>query len=267
MAKYSGKGWHFQSTRHSNARKYGKAGGKYRTPIYAGDKLIGYFNIVGFKGKTLKEREDYNKKWLKKYHTEKKKHYGKTAVQLKDASWLVAGWNKDGSPFHEYFKTEPQADEFAKKKKDEQAEIRIVRLTKSKKETKEELQNKELYNKKELSEKELNLIKLRLNSGKITIQELKRITQGERYELSEAQAQKGLAWLRNKGFKMNGEPRSKSPFGYREEAVVTKPLNETKFYLTDFYEENGFHYPVYVIKNSGGAFEYYVKGGEIKIIG
>jgi hypothetical protein len=25
MAKYSGQGWHFQSTRHSNARKYGKA--------------------------------------------------------------------------------------------------------------------------------------------------------------------------------------------------------------------------------------------------
>jgi hypothetical protein len=29
MAKYSGSGWHHQSTRHSNARKYGKAGGKY----------------------------------------------------------------------------------------------------------------------------------------------------------------------------------------------------------------------------------------------
>jgi hypothetical protein len=29
MAKYSGSGWHFQYTRHSNARKYGKAGGKY----------------------------------------------------------------------------------------------------------------------------------------------------------------------------------------------------------------------------------------------
>lgn len=31
MAKYSGSGWHFQTTRHSNARKYGKAGGKYLT--------------------------------------------------------------------------------------------------------------------------------------------------------------------------------------------------------------------------------------------
>jgi hypothetical protein len=29
MSKYSGQGWHFQTTRHSNARKYGRAGGKY----------------------------------------------------------------------------------------------------------------------------------------------------------------------------------------------------------------------------------------------
>ena len=31
MTKYKGNGWHKQSTRHSNARKYGKAGGKYLT--------------------------------------------------------------------------------------------------------------------------------------------------------------------------------------------------------------------------------------------
>jgi hypothetical protein len=29
MAKYNGSGWHNQSTRHSNARKYGRAGGTY----------------------------------------------------------------------------------------------------------------------------------------------------------------------------------------------------------------------------------------------
>lgn len=29
MARYSGKGWHRQSIRHSRARKYGKAGGRY----------------------------------------------------------------------------------------------------------------------------------------------------------------------------------------------------------------------------------------------
>jgi hypothetical protein len=29
MARYNGSGWHHQSVRHSNARKYGRAGGKY----------------------------------------------------------------------------------------------------------------------------------------------------------------------------------------------------------------------------------------------
>ena len=29
MARYNSQGWHYQSTRHSNARKYGRAGGKY----------------------------------------------------------------------------------------------------------------------------------------------------------------------------------------------------------------------------------------------
>lgn len=31
MTRYSGSGWHRQSLRHSNARKYGRAGGKYLT--------------------------------------------------------------------------------------------------------------------------------------------------------------------------------------------------------------------------------------------
>lgn len=33
MARYSGKGWHFQSVRHSNARKTGRAGGTYKCSI------------------------------------------------------------------------------------------------------------------------------------------------------------------------------------------------------------------------------------------
>jgi len=38
MAKYSGRGWHFQSQRHSNARRTGRAGGNYATH----SKLLGY---------------------------------------------------------------------------------------------------------------------------------------------------------------------------------------------------------------------------------
>jgi len=35
MAQYKGMGWHRQSIRHSNARKYGRAGGKYKGQFYA----------------------------------------------------------------------------------------------------------------------------------------------------------------------------------------------------------------------------------------
>lgn len=42
MARYNGSGWHRQSIRHSNARKYGKAGGTYLTMR---DKI----NIKNFK--------------------------------------------------------------------------------------------------------------------------------------------------------------------------------------------------------------------------
>ena len=36
MAKYNGSGWHLQSIRHSNARKYGRAGGTYKKSIILG---------------------------------------------------------------------------------------------------------------------------------------------------------------------------------------------------------------------------------------
>ena len=50
MSKYSGKGWHFQHVRHSNARKYGKAGGKYVTT-----------SVFNKKGKQLKIKVPFNK--------------------------------------------------------------------------------------------------------------------------------------------------------------------------------------------------------------
>lgn len=34
MAQYKGSGWHFQTARHSRARKYGRAGGKYLHDVY-----------------------------------------------------------------------------------------------------------------------------------------------------------------------------------------------------------------------------------------
>jgi len=55
MARYSGSGWHLQHTRHSNARKYGKAGGtyvlrkkKYLVPPPAGShEFLGGYEAIG----------------------------------------------------------------------------------------------------------------------------------------------------------------------------------------------------------------------------
>lgn len=80
MARYNGSGWHRQSIRHSNARKYGKAGGTYKT-----------FDISTIKG--LKKAENFQKNLFKEYHYVEikpigfdkvkltgKKHYGEAEV-------------------------------------------------------------------------------------------------------------------------------------------------------------------------------------------
>jgi hypothetical protein len=75
MAKYNGSGWHFQHTRHSNARKYGKAGGtyvlrkkKYLVPPPAGShEFLGGYEMVkkqpereyGFDLTGFKSAEDF----------------------------------------------------------------------------------------------------------------------------------------------------------------------------------------------------------------
>jgi hypothetical protein len=70
MAKYNGSGWHRQSTRHSNARKYGKAGGTYRihTAIMKGRisriKNKDDFEQIGKEIVTLAKNDKINKKSL-----------------------------------------------------------------------------------------------------------------------------------------------------------------------------------------------------------
>jgi hypothetical protein len=73
MAKYSGSGWHKQSIRHSNARKYGKAGGTYKS----------WYNIYSPNGKfwrrmkfTKGEVKELSKGTEVKYVEAEKKHYG-----------------------------------------------------------------------------------------------------------------------------------------------------------------------------------------------
>ena len=90
MARYSGSGWHRQSIRHINARKYGRAGGKYKTlfrkiPTYKRKGKFAYEVGIDeiYKGEVIaqpehtvvwgkEEAQKVKNKFLKKY----KKHFG-----------------------------------------------------------------------------------------------------------------------------------------------------------------------------------------------
>jgi hypothetical protein len=67
MTRYSGKGWHFQHIRHSNARKYGRAGGQYTKyqkgvgwkQISTGDLNLKEWKLRNIKGEFTISMEQY----------------------------------------------------------------------------------------------------------------------------------------------------------------------------------------------------------------
>lgn len=73
MAKYNSKGWHFQTVRHSNARKYGRAGGTYS------NTRLKNLDISG------------------KYYSMRWKSDGKQDLSLSLGNLSDAGWYWNGS--------------------------------------------------------------------------------------------------------------------------------------------------------------------------
>ena len=100
MARYNGSGWHLQSIRHSNARKYGRAGGTYKS----------WYNIYSPNGKfwrrmkfTKGEAKELSKDTEVKYVKAKKSFgYAQTGFktfQLKDGYEIIAHWEKTRNGF------------------------------------------------------------------------------------------------------------------------------------------------------------------------
>lgn len=73
MAKYSGSGWHKQSIRHSNARKYGKAGGRYAIVVK---------DLRWHKG-SLAHSKNVNETVAKRLKILMNKEYGTTTADFK----------------------------------------------------------------------------------------------------------------------------------------------------------------------------------------
>jgi len=79
MTKYSGQGWHFQHTRHSNARKYGRAGGSYaksRVEVVQADVPDRWFVFKDEECQDAFNTEAKAKKYAREIRKAEKKHFG-----------------------------------------------------------------------------------------------------------------------------------------------------------------------------------------------
>jgi hypothetical protein len=89
-------------------------------------------------------------------------------------------------------------------------------------------------------------------------------------KLSKEQVTKGFKWLKNLGFTPTGKERRNSPYGYREEYIVTNPKT---ILLAGFYDNAGFLQKRYLIPlyeavgKDGTSMEYYGAGNSISIVG
>ena len=131
-----------------------------------------------------------------------------------------------------------------------------------------------LAKKRKWTEKEMNAFKNHLN--RVDDEERRALLdvmwentdENGTIDIDSAWQAKGEKWLYSQGFTPKGKERMWSPYGYREEEVVKniKSISLSGFHNTSFFSQ--FYVPVYYVEGKdGGAFEYYVSGGEIHITG
>jgi len=126
-------------------------------------------------------------------------------------------------------------------------------------------QNVAPFMKLDLTEKEVLLLKRRINSGKLTVEEALKVKPEEGWNLTPEQTEKARKWLKNQWKTPLGVERANNPFGYREEAAINTFKSVS---LVDFYSPRGnYYYPVYNAYGTDGNFDYTVIGGDIMILG
>lgn len=120
------------------------------------------------------------------------------------------------------------------------------------------------FRKTKLNEREVNLLKRRINDGKISYRELGFID----YDLTADQVKKGYSWLMNQWKTPKGVERKNNPFSYREQHILQ---NMKTIRLTGFYNAGNrymsYMTPIYSVYSNDMKFDYIINGGKIDIVG
>jgi hypothetical protein len=127
----------------------------------------------------------------------------------------------------------------------------------------------DVYNDNVITEKQINLIKTRLNNGKV--EETRDIVDyiwNNNPKLSGEQNSKGIKFLMNLWKSPTGKERTNNPFGYREQdALETFEYFELAgFSDISRYGQRGFYVPLYNVIGKDSSFQYYYDG-KMNIVG
>lgn len=124
----------------------------------------------------------------------------------------------------------------------------------------------EFKGKQRLTESEVNLLKRRLNDGKVDIRRVRK----SGYALYPAQIAKGLKWLHGLHYTSRGAVRVNSPLGYREARILDASTTMRLMQFMNIQSHRSarpFFVPVYTVVSPSQNFDYYLAGGVVHIIG
>ena len=114
-----------------------------------------------------------------------------------------------------------------------------------------------------MTEKEMLLLKSRSNKAQKDLFQYDEFS--EYVPLSEEWANKGIQWLKSL-IKKNGEPKSGQNLGDREIEII-KTAKPSEFSFVCFYDAGNGWYRNYLPVYNVAGMEYFVSGGNIKVIG
>ena len=114
-----------------------------------------------------------------------------------------------------------------------------------------------------MTEREMLLLKKRSNAAQHDLFNYDAFS--EYVPLSEEWSNKGLKWLKSL-LKKNGEPKAGQNLGYREIEII-KNATASDFTFVCFYDAGNGWFRNYLPVYNVAGMEYFVSGGNIKVIG